>query len=506
MMRNRIAVLNNEPNMSDCYRKVIEACGYETLPLNDPTLMRSALRNTRPDVFICDISIAGRTSLDLINELKELQPTMPVVVFTASTSVEAAVETIKAGAFDYVVKPFTPDNFRKVMVRAINSRETPRITREPTHLPQSVKYETMIGTSFEMQKLSELVQKVARTDANVLIQGESGSGKEVVAHCIHAHSARANNPFVPLDCASIPEALLESELFGYQKGAFTGATVNKPGLLETANGGSIFLDEIGEMPLGLQSKLLRVIQERTFRPVGSTATRSTNVRVITATNRDLDVERRNKRFREDLYYRLGVITVQVPSLRERAEDVPLLAQEFARQFARRSGIKFSRITPQAMNLLSAYTWPGNVRELQNVMERALTLGNGEMITADDLPESIRNGGSSADRPSYSGNDFKLAKDGCIEAFEREHLIKWLEEHSYNLSKIARLSGLNRRTIYRMMKKHNIYNKRANEMSDHELENDTGTYENSDYDHVPERLQRNGARQLSDAVSSISSDD
>jgi DNA-binding NtrC family response regulator len=273
--------------------------------------------------------------------------------------------------------------------------------------------------------------------------------------------------------------LMESELFGYQKGAFTGAVQNKAGLFESANGGTIFLDEIGEMPLAIQSKLLRVIQERTYRRVGSTDLRKTDVRVVAATNRDLDVERKAGRFREDLFFRLGVITVSVPPLRARTGDVPLLAEHFARGYAKRSGIKYSRISRSAMDVLENYSWPGNVRELQNVLERAITLSSSEVITPDDLPDTVRSKDALVVDRSTRGLDFKQAKDVCIDAFERQYLTGLLEETSYNISRVARRSGLNRRTIYRLMAKHEIINKRsADEPEDDGYDSDDESFINN----------------------------
>jgi transcriptional regulator with PAS, ATPase and Fis domain len=263
-----------------------------------------------------------------------------------------------------------------------------------------------------------------------------------------------------VDCAAIPETLLESELFGYQRGAFTGAVQNKQGLFESANGGTLFFDEIGEMPMPIQSKLLRVLQERTFRRLGATDLKKSDVRVLAATNRDLDEERKVGRFREDLYFRLGVITVRVPPLRERTGDIPVLAEHFAREFAKRSNLKFTRIARSTLEHLEAYTWPGNVRELQNIMERAVTLGSSDVITPDDLPDSIRNREVIAVDRLAKGLDFKAAKDRCVEIFERQYLHALIEDCNHNISKVAKLSGLNRRTVYRLMERHGIPNRES----------------------------------------------
>jgi DNA-binding NtrC family response regulator len=466
MSKFKIAVLDDEKDMLENCRRILQSWGHEPIVLNDPRRAAEVVAAERPDVFITDIRMPEKGGLDVLGELKISHPEMPVIVFTAYASVETAVEAIKAGAFDYIVKPFSLDSFRIVLDRALDRQRLQRENHElRAQLSHSFSLDSIIGTSTQMMRLAELIQKVGRTDANVLIQGESGTGKELVARCVHASSVRAKHPFVPLDCAAIPETLMESELFGYQKGAFTGAAQNRPGLFESANGGTIFLDEIGEMPLAIQSKLLRVIQERTFRRVGSNDLTKTDVRVVAATNRDLDRERRDGRFREDLFFRLGVIVIQVPPLRERTGDVPLLADHFARTFASRSNIKYKGLSGAAIKLLENYSWPGNVRELQNVMERAITLGSSDIITPDNLPDAIRHRELISVDQISRGLDFKHAKDKCIDAFERQYLLRLLEDTTYNISKVARISGLHRRTIYRIMEKHGIVNRRTTEYAE-----------------------------------------
>lgn len=466
MSKFKIAVLDDEKDMLENCRRILQSWGHEPLVLSDPTQAARIAAEENPDVFITDVRMPEKSGMDVLAELRAAHPDMPVIVFTAYASVETAVEAIKAGAFDYIVKPFSLDNFRIVVDRALDRQRLQRENEQlRAQLSQSFSLDCIIGKSMQMMRLAELIQKVGRTDANVLIQGESGTGKELVARCVHASSDRAKRPFVPLDCAAIPETLMESELFGYQKGAFTGAVQNRAGLFESANGGTIFLDEIGEMPMLIQSKLLRVIQERTFRRVGSNDLIKTDVRVVAATNRDLDKERQEGRFREDLFFRLGVIVIQVPPLRERAGDVPLLADHFARNFAARSHIKYKGISAATLELLEAYSWPGNVRELQNVMERAITLGSSDIITPDSLPDNVRHRELLSVDQLSRGLDFKQAKDKCIDAFERQYLLRLLEDTTYNISKVARISGLHRRTIYRIMDKHSIVNRRTIEVPD-----------------------------------------
>jgi DNA-binding NtrC family response regulator len=458
--RAKVAVLDDERDMLENCRRILSRWGHEPIVFPDPLKAAEIVQNERPDVFITDIRMPNKSGLEVLSEVKELAPNMPVIIFTAYASVESAIDAIKGGAFDYIVKPFTLDGFKIVLDRAL---EHQRLQRENDELRKQVsdafRLDSILGVSGQMKKLGDLLQKVSRTDANVLIQGESGTGKELIARCIQVNSNRNSKPFVPVDCAAIPETLLESELFGYQRGAFTGAVQNKPGLFETANGGTLFFDEIGEMPISIQSKLLRVLQERTFRRLGGNEMRKVDVRVVAATNRDLDVERKAGRFREDLFFRLSVVTIPVPPLRDRTGDIPLLAEHFAREFAKRSGIKFTRISRAAMEYLENYTWPGNVRELQNVMERGITLSAGDVITPEELPDMVRDREVIAVDRLAKDMDFKQAKEHCIEVFEKQYLLNLLENCHFNISKVAKLSGLNRRTIYRLMDKHKIRHRR-----------------------------------------------
>lgn len=457
----KIVVLDDEQDMLENCRRILVRWGHEPICTHDPLKVAEIVATEKPDILITDIRMPGRNGLEVLTEMRELAPNMPVIVFTAYASVESAIDAIKGGAFDYIVKPFTLDGFKVVLDRALERR---RLQQENEALRRQIaeafRFDNILGVSTQMRKLAEMLQKVSRTDANVLVQGESGTGKELIARCIHVNSSRGTRPFIPVDCAAIPETLLESELFGYQRGAFTGAVQNKPGLFEAANGGTLFFDEIGEMPLSLQSKLLRVLQERTFRRLGGNELRKSDVRVLAATNRDLTAERKAGRFREDLFFRLGVITIHVPPLRERTGDIPLLADHFAREFAKRSGITFSRIARQALEYLENYTWPGNVRELQNVMERAITLSNGDVITPDDLPDAVREREVIMVDRLASSMDFKQAKHHCIEIFEKQYLAALLQNCHYNISKVAKLSGLNRRTIYRLIDKHKIQHRQA----------------------------------------------
>jgi transcriptional regulator with PAS, ATPase and Fis domain len=326
-----------------------------------------------------------------------------------------------------------------------------------TLLRDTYTFDNIVGTNPQMKEIFEKVMKVARTEANILIYGESGTGKELIARSIHAHSGRSKGPFVPVDCVALPGNLLESELFGYEKGAFTGAINSKRGLLELANGGTFFLDEICELNLDLQAKLLRVLQERQFRHIGGKDLISVNIRVISATNRDPGVAVKEKLLRHDLYYRLNVIPIHLPPLRERRDDIPLLAQFFLRKFSGEGEKPNMRFSEEAMKRLIRYSWPGNVRELQNVVERMVSLANGRLMGVEDLPDYLREEQEPAANGVMVPTDLTLreARQHWMEAFEKKYLIELINKYNGNISRVARKAGVHRMTIYRMLKQYNI---------------------------------------------------
>jgi len=389
--------------------------------------------------------------------VKRINPEAPVILFTAHATIETAVEAIKAGAFDYITKPFTADQLQVVIERALTQRRLQEENRRlKEQLQESYRFENIVGRSLPMLQVFEVVKKVARSEANILIVGESGTGKELVARSIHVNSTRAAKPFIPVDCASLPENLLESELFGHEKGAFTGAHMTRPGLFEYGNGGTVFLDEVGDLGGNLQAKLLRVLQERQIRRVGSNKLISVDVRVISATNRDLAEGVKRGNFREDLFYRLNVISIPLPSLRERKGDIPLIAHHYFQKYLASSGKKITGISREALALLEAHGWPGNVRELQNVIERAVVLAEKEILLPEDLPEHIRAREAGALRPeSRADLPMKRAKDEWNRAFEKEYLGTLLKRHQGNISQAARAAGVDRKTIHRLLKKHDL---------------------------------------------------
>ena len=398
------------------------------------------------DAVITDITMPGISGMDVLEAVRQRDPAMHVIMITAYGTIESAVAAMRRGAFDYITKPFNREELRLTLEKALKMR---RLERENTHLRAAVidryRFEGIIGESERIREVIDLAGRVSASDATVLITGESGTGKELLAKGIHYNSGRASSPFVAVNCAAIPEALIESELFGHVKGSFTGAVRDKEGKFELADGGTVFLDEIGDLRIDLQAKILRTLQERSVDRVGGSSPLPVDVRVIAATNKDLERAVKDGTFREDLYYRLSVVTLQMPPLRERREDIPLLAEHFLRKF---NSAPETTIVPDALAAISAYGWPGNVRELENVIERASVLKRGVAITPADLPAKlIRKGGDIADII------LNLPDGGLsLEDLERTLIIKALEKHKGNQTRAAEYLRITRPTlIYRMEK-------------------------------------------------------
>ena len=456
MVKERILVIDDEEDMLENCSRILSRLGYE--PLLEPDAQKGVARfeQEHPVITLTDLRMPGMDGLDVLRTIRRIDPEALVILFTAFATVETAVEAVKEGAFDYIPKPFSGDQLRLVIERALTQRrllEENRRLRE--QLTETYRFENIVGRSRVMLQVFDIIKKVAASEANILIFGGSGTGKELIARSIHANSARAARAFVPVDCASLPEHLLESELFGHEKGAFTGALTTRRGLFEEAHGGTVFLDEVGDIPLSLQAKLLRVLQERQVRRVGGNRFLEVDVRVISATHRNLTAMVKEGNFREDLYYRLNVISLPLPPLRDRAGDIPLLAYHFLRKYAAQSGKDLKGIAPEALELLEAYPWPGNVRELQNVMERAVVLAEGEMVSPAELPASLR---LPQKLPAASVADhltLKEAKRHWVEAFERDYLIALLKKHQGNISQAAKIAGVDRKTIHRLIKRYQI---------------------------------------------------
>jgi len=401
------------------------------------------------DLVISDIKMPGLTGLELLARLHERAPEVPVILMTAFGTVSDAVAAMKLGAYDYVLKPLNEDALKVIAAKALDHRKLITENRYLRAFAEKVtKFENIVGHSKKMTELFDLTRQVAQRESTVLILGESGTGKELLAKAIHLNSPRRRGPFVVVNCGAIPENLIESELFGHKKGAFTGAVADRIGKFEAANGGSVFLDEVSELAPPLQVRLLRVLQEREIDKIGEPHPISINVRVIAATNRNLTAMIQDGSFREDLYYRLSVVTLRVPPLRERREDIPLLVEHFLEKSTRRYDLPFRRIHPEAMDLLADYNWPGNVRELENVMESAVVLSASEEIAPKDLPENLRRQGSRIAKIHLDIPDEGIS----LEEVERELLVRALEKTGGNQSKAARFLNVTRKTlIYRMEK-------------------------------------------------------
>jgi DNA-binding NtrC family response regulator len=462
---SRILIVDDEPDMVENYTRIIRRAGYRCLATTDPQRALGLLESESPDVLLTDLKMPDLDGMELLRRARALDPGLPVIVVTAFGSIESAVAAIKEGAFDYLPKNFSVDQLTLAVERALRHRRLHvenRNLRE--QLQETLGLENVVGRSPAMAQVFELVRKAARSEANILILGESGTGKELIARAVHANSGRATQPFVPVDCASLPEHLLESELFGHEKGAFTGAVRGKPGLIETARGGTVFLDEIGDIAVGLQVKLLRALQERQIRRVGGTALIDVDVRVVSATNRDLVEAMRRGQFREELYYRVNVIEIRVPPLRERSGDVKLLAHAFLKRYGQG---RMDGFADEAMTALEAYGWPGNVRELQNVVERACALAEGSMVTRRDLPEHVLQptrrvaaapGSAVPDSIACAvdpGTPLKDAKERWLAVLEASYLRDLLSRHDGNVSAAAKTAGIDRKTFHRLINKHRL---------------------------------------------------
>jgi len=438
-----ILVVDDEPNMCETLQIFLETLGYEVYIAQHPDKALTIVRETAIDVVLSDFRMPGMTGLELLKQVKSLNSDIEVLIMTAYVSVDDVVEVMREGAYDYIEKPFQLDMLQMTLQKV---REKQRLYHRNRELEEEIEkkysFDQIVGKSDSMGKVFELIRKVAPSESTVLITGDSGTGKELVARAIHQHSQRKNNPFVAINCGGIPLELLESELFGYEKGAFTGAAARKKGLFETAENGTLFLDEVGELPLSLQVKLLRVLQDGMFRRVGGLDNIQANVRILAATNRDLQQMVKEKTFREDLYFRFNVIPIKLPSLNERQDDIPLLLEHFLDDFCQRKSIrKKPRFSPAAMKYLMSYSWPGNVRELENLVERLLILVDRDVIEPDDLPEKI----TSVPVVEFRGDTVTYAE--AKQDFEREYFQRLLEKYNWNVTRAAEEADMSRRNLH-----------------------------------------------------------
>jgi DNA-binding NtrC family response regulator len=424
---------------------------------------RSALemvRRHRPDLILADLHLPDMDGMVLLKEIKKISPESLVIMITGFATVDSSVEAIRAGAYDYIPKPFTATQLRILIGRAAQQVKLVRdnaVLRD--QLKKQYSFENIVGTSESIQKVFSVVSRVAPTDASVFISGESGTGKELIARAIHMNSRRSDRPFMAINCAALPDHLLESELFGHEKGAFTGADVQRRGLLEAASGGTFFLDEVTEMSMDLQAKLLRVIQERKIRRVGGEGELTIDVRWVSATNRDPEKAVKDGALRQDLLFRLNVVPLKLPPLRARRDDIPALAQHFLRKYAQEYERPQINFAPESLRILCEYDWPGNIRELQNMVERVVSLcAPGQTIGKDDLPEELITRERSTTRglsPFVSDQLFHDAKAEAVSSFEKEYLRSLLEKNGGNISQAARQAGIDRKTIHRMLAKYEL---------------------------------------------------
>lgn len=456
----KILIVDDERSMRDVLSIMLKRSGYGVAAVANGEEAIAQIGKEIFDLVITDLKMPKVSGLDVLKAVKESSPDTVVLMVTAYASTDSAVEAMKQGAYDYLTKPFQVDELQLIVRNALEKR---RLSTENVLLKREIasrsSFAEIIGQSEVMQKVFDVIRKVADTRSNVLICGESGTGKELIARAIHFNSSRSRMPFVTVNCSALPEPLLESELFGHMKGSFTGAVSNKAGLFEVANGGSVFLDEIGETSLSIQVKLLRVIQEREFRRVGGTSDVKVDVRIIAATNKDLSKAVADGAFREDLYYRLDVIPIHLPPLRMRTGDIPLLAQHFLEKFSREAGKSMRSLSPEAMRLLLAHEWRGNVRELENVIERVVAFAGGAVIAEDDIRDCLHVAVASKPNPTDLPDD-GLDLEAYINGLEKELLLKALDRTKWIKKKAARLLRLNTRSFRYRLEKYAIKRNRA----------------------------------------------
>ena len=452
--KTKILVLDDEEDMLKGFSKLLQAQGHKAYPVSNATAAANVLAEEEIDIVFTDLLMPDIDGLQVLEMVQKSNPSIPVIIFSAYGTVDRAVEAMKAGAFDFIEKPFDADRVTLVIQKALNHihlyKERNNLLDQ---LEEKFKFDNIIGASPEIRKIFEMVENVAKAEANILITGESGTGKELVARSIHAHSDRKTSPFVPVNCGAFPENLFEAEIFGYEKGAFTGANKRKIGLLEYANGGTFFMDEVCELPGPIQTKLLRAIQDKKIRHLGGNELIQVDVRIISATNDNIQKAVSCSKLREDLYYRLNVINIHLPPLRERKGDIRLLAEVFLKKFSKKMHKDITGFTADVLNYFENYKWQGNIRELENVVERAVTLSKGKKITIAELPSYLFP--DKAEAILFDQLKFTEAKQIVIEDVEKKYLLHLLHKHNGNITKMAEDAGMTRRNIHRMLNNHNI---------------------------------------------------
>lgn len=459
--RNRILIVDDEATLRDSITVGLTNEQYEPVAVADGYKAIEKIEQEDWDLALVDLKMPGMDGMEVLTRIRERKPDIPVIIITGYGTVESAVQAMKLGAVDYLMKPFTMDELHFRIGKALENMKLQADYEELRHeLDEKYKFDNIIGKSRVMQDIFRLIRKVAPTDSTILIRGHSGTGKELIARAIHYHSLRKEKKFIAVDCGALPETLLESELFGHVKGSFTGAIVTKRGLLEVANGGTFFLDEIGDLSVGIQSKLLRVLQEKEFRQIGGIKNIKVDIRLIAATNRDLEKMIDEGTFREDLFYRLNIVPIYLPPLLKRKEDIPLLVHHFIDKYNRKQNKNVKAISPDAMNLLMDFNWPGNVRELEHTIERVLIMCDGEMIEAEQLPRHVRgkNMYLKITTPQTNEELKQLKKDirqKAVEDIEKAFIINALKRNEWNISKAARDVGMKRQNLQAMIRKYKI---------------------------------------------------
>lgn len=451
-MPKRILIVDDEPSIRMVLRAHLTRSGYDVTATENGAEAIAMLRNEDYHLVVSDLKMPVVGGMELLNHCNETYPGLPVILITAHGTVDSAVEAIKKGAQDYVTKPFDSDELMPIIEKALRTEEKGRTT---LHEDAAGRFK-IIGQTARMHKIYALIEKVARSPTTALITGESGTGKELVARALHEHSERANAPFIQVNCGAIPESLFESELFGHEKGAFTGAVAAKPGKFELADGGTLFLDEVGELPKDMQVKLLRVLQDGQFERVGGVRSMSVDVRLVAATNRVLETEVKEGRFREDLFYRLNVIPIQIPPLRERADDIPLLAEHFISKFNKRLKTEVEGVSPDALAALLAHNWPGNIRELENLIERSVLLTEDTILTMGDLPGlTPSNLGRVEAPPDADEMGLKEYVRVYTTKLERARIQRVLEEEDSNVTRASKKLGISRKSLQMKMKDYGL---------------------------------------------------
>jgi two-component system response regulator AtoC len=454
----KVLVIDDEANLRKVLAAMLRRDGFDVTVAENGEQGLAEFHKNGADIVVTDLVMPKVGGMEVLGTVRAANPDVPVIIITAHGTVDSAVDAIKAGAFDYITKPFDQAELSSVVAKAAKTNESARRSVRPDVKARAA----IIGDSPQIQEVYKIIDKVADTPSTVLITGESGTGKELIATALHGASSRRDKPFIKINCAAIPATLLESELFGYERGAFTGAVTSKPGRFELADEGTLFLDEIGEIPVEMQVKLLRALQEGEFERVGGIKTTRVDVRLVAATNRDLQAEIEAGRFRKDLYYRLAVVPITLPALRERRSDIPMLARHFLDKYNRRLNKKIEGITDDAMALLQAYAWPGNIRELENLIERVLLFADGPFITGKDLPEPVRSGAgvqagavSSPSTPSMEVPTGEVGLKDIVRMkaaeLERDLIVKKLDETGGNVTRAARLLQISRKSLQTKMK-------------------------------------------------------